>query len=162
MHDAFQRPVFTSALYYRDPMAAIDWLELAFGFTRSLLITDRKGRFGHAEMRCGDGVLMVGGEWAAFTASPASLDGKNTQSVHVLLAQDLDAHCARARAAGAAIVQEPEDQFWGDRTYRAQDPEGHVWTFCQVVRVVSREDAERDSGLHIEGEWSHTGHPPRR
>ena len=49
------------------------------------------------------------------------------------------------------ILQEPTDQFYGDRTYRARDPEGHVWTFGQTVRHVSREEAEKESGLKIGG-----------
>lgn len=153
MHDLFQRPVFTPSVFYRDHLTALVWLEQAFGFTRSMLITDREGRFGHAEMRCGQGTIMVGGEWAAQIASPASVGGKNTQGVHVLLPDGLEAHCERARAAGAVIVQEPAEQFWGDRNYRARDPEGHEWTFCQVVRNVSRAQAEQASGLRIEG-WA--------
>jgi hypothetical protein len=43
------------------------------------------------------------------------------------------------------------DQFYGDRTYRARDPEGHVWTFAQTVRHVSREEAEKESGRKIDG-----------
>jgi len=101
-------------------------------------------------MRYGDGSIMIGAEWAQFTASPLNIGGKNTQSVHVHLSEDLGAHCERARAAGAAILQEPADQFWGDRTYRARDPEGHVWTFAQSIRAVSREQAELASGLRIE------------
>ena len=68
------------------------------------------------------------------TRVPASLGGVNTQSVHVNLTEDLDAHCARAEAAGAEIIARPEDQFYGDRTYRARDPEGHIWTFGQTVK----------------------------
>ena len=63
----------------------------------------------------------------------------------------LDAHCERARAAGAEIIREPEDEFYGDRTYMAKDPEGHVWSFAQNLRYVSREEAEKASGLKIEG-----------
>lgn len=151
MHDPFHRPVFTPAVFYRDPLAALTWLQEAFGFTRGMLITDAQGGFGHAEMRCGDGTIMVGGEWAESIASPASVGSRNTQNVHVLLPEGLDAHCAHARAVGAVIVQEPTEQFWGDRNYRARDPEGHLWTFCQVVRAVTREEAERASGLRIEG-----------
>jgi uncharacterized glyoxalase superfamily protein PhnB len=77
--------------------------------------------------------------------------GKNTQIVHVHLDENIDAHCSRARDAGAEILMEPADQFYGDRTYRARDPEGHVWTFAQTVRLVSREEAEAASGLTIEG-----------
>jgi uncharacterized glyoxalase superfamily protein PhnB len=102
-------------------------------------------------MRIGDGLIYVGSEWADFVASPASIGGKNTQLIHVHIDQDIDAHCARARAAGAVIPQDPADQFYGDRTYRARDPEGHVWVFGQTVRQVSREEAEQASGLKIEG-----------
>lgn len=148
-----KRPAFVSALYYRDPMAALDWLERAFGFERSMLITDSSGALGHAEMRFGDGTVMIGQEWAEYTASPGNVGRKNTQSVHVHLDEDVDAHCTRARAAGAQVVRPLEDQFYGDRTYSALDPEGHVWSFGQTRQFVSREDAEKASGLKIEG-WA--------
>ena len=151
MHDAPRRPTFTSGLYYRDPRAALDWLEHAFGFERSMVISDTDGQLAHAEMRFGHGSIMLGSEWAEFIGSPASVGGKNTQSLHVQLEDGLDAHCERARAAGADILQEPLDEFYGDRTYRARDPEGHVWTFAQPVRHVSREEAEQASGLKIDG-----------
>jgi len=151
MEDPFRRPSFGSAVFYRDPRAALDWLEKAFGFERSMVITDEDGRLAHSEMKFGDGYLMVGSEWADFVASPASVGGKNTQLIHVQLQDGIDTHCERARAAGAAILMEPADQFYGDRTYRARDLEGHVWTFAQTVRSVTREEAERASGLKIEG-----------
>lgn len=154
MDDQFRRPALIAAVFYRDPQAALAWLENAFGFERSMVITGGDGKPVHAEMRFGDSRLMVGSEWAEFIASPASVGGKNTQILHVHVAQDVEAHCARAKAAGAIILQEPTDQFYGDRTYRARDPEGHVWTFAQTVRQVSREDAERATGLKIESvEW---------
>jgi uncharacterized glyoxalase superfamily protein PhnB len=151
MDDAFSRPTFGSALSYKDPFAALEWLERAFGFQRSMVITDSAGNLAHSEMKFGDGYVMIGGEWADFTTSPTSLGGKNTQIVHVQLKDGIDAHCERARRAGAVILQPPTDQFYGDRTYRAKDPEGHVWSFAQTVRQVSREEAEAASGLKITG-----------
>jgi uncharacterized glyoxalase superfamily protein PhnB len=151
MEDPFRRATLGSAVFYRDPLAALEWLERAFGFERTMLITDKEGNLGHSEMRFGEGYIMVGPEWADHTASPASVGGRNTQSIHVHLKDGIDAHCERARAAGAVIVREPEDQFYGDRTYSAKDPEGHHWTFAQTVRRVSREAAEKASGLKIEG-----------
>lgn len=118
-----------------------------------MVVTDKDGKLGHSEMRFGDGLVYVGSEWADHTASPASIGGKNTRSIHVHLKDGIDANCARARAAGAVIVREPEDQFNGARVYAAKDPEGHVWSFGQAVRVVSREEAEQASGLKIEG-WA--------
>lgn len=151
MDDQFRRPTFGSAVLYKDPVAALNWLQKAFGFERTMVITDASGKLVHSEMRFGDGYIMVGGEFADFVASPASVGGKNTQSIHVHLKNGLDAHCARARTAGAVIVREPEDQFYGDRVYSAKDPEGHVWSFGQTMRQVSREEAEKASGLKIEG-----------
>jgi len=148
---AAPRPSLSSALCYRDPKAALKWLEKAFGFETIMLITDAEGNLGHSEMSVGNGIVMIGNEWTADHKSPASIDGKNTQTVHVHLSEDIDKHCARAKAAGAEIIMDPADQFYGDRTYRARDPEGHIWTFGQTVKTVSREEAEKASGLKIEG-----------
>src|SRR3546814_12245017 len=78
---------------------------------------------------------MVGNEWSDDHRSPKSLGGKNTQSVHVQLGagEDIDAHCDRARAAGAAIIAAPETHFYGARPYRARDPEGHIWNCCVTL-----------------------------
>jgi uncharacterized glyoxalase superfamily protein PhnB len=73
----------------------------------------------------------------------------------VQLPDGLDEHCARARAAGAIIAAEPEDQFYGDRTYRAIDLEGHRWTFAAKVREVSKAEAEQALGQPISAStWS--------
>ena len=142
----------SSAVCYQDPKTALEWLEKAFGFETVMVITDAQGNLAHSEMRFGDSLVMIGSEWSASHKSPKSIGGLNTQTVHVHLESDIDAHCARARAAGARIAEEPADQFYGDRTYRAVDPEGHIWTFGQTVRAVSREEAEAASGgLKIEG-----------
>lgn len=138
--DDHNRSSIAAAPSYRDPKAAVRWLEEAFGFEPFMIISDKEGNLMHAEMRWGDGIIMVGSEWSEAHKSPASLGGKNTQSVHVHLEQDIDAHCERARKAGAKILQEPETQFYGDRTYRACDPEGHIWTFGQTVKPMTRQE----------------------
>lgn len=141
------RPSVASALSYRDPKSMLDWLERAFGLERTMVITDADGAVVHSQMRFGNGLVMVGGEWTAQHKSPASLGGMNTQTVHLHLTEDIDAHCARARAAGAVIVMEPETQFYGDRSYRAADPEGHIWTFGQTVEVKTPELWDEGTGL---------------
>jgi uncharacterized glyoxalase superfamily protein PhnB len=144
---------FTAAVFYKDPKAALSWLEKAFGFETTMLIESPDGdnRMFHSEMAlAGEGRMMVGGEWADWAKSPASVGGVNTQTVHVDLEKDIDAHCERARAAGAAIQSEPDDQFYGDRTYTALDLEGHVWSFSMHVRDVSKDEAAKATGLKIE------------
>ena len=148
---SFDEP-FVAAAFYRDPRAALAWLERAFGFETSMLIEgpDGDARSMHAEMSIdGRGRIMIGSEWADGIKRPASVGGANTCNVHVHLAGGIDAHCERARAAGAEIMAEPSDQFYGDRSYRARDLEGHVWTFAQTVRQVSRADAEKAIGAKI-------------
>jgi len=61
------------------------------------------------------------------------------QLVYVYV-DDVDKHFAVAKAAGAHILSEPADQFYGDRAYGAEDPEGHQWSFAQHVRDVAPED----------------------
>jgi uncharacterized glyoxalase superfamily protein PhnB len=152
MDDPFNRPTFTPSVSYRDPAAALDWLERAFGFARTMVITDDGGAVVHAEMSFhGRGQIMVGGEWSDLVSSPASVGGKNTQRIHVHMNDGLDAHCERARAAGAEVIREPQEEFYGDRTYLVRDLEGHAWTFSQSVRTVTREEAEKASGLKIDG-----------
>lgn len=145
------RSTLTSAICYRDPRAALKFLEAAFGFELVMLIEDGEGNLVHSEMRFHDALIMVGAEWSDDHKSPASVGGKNTQTVHLHIDTDVDAHCERARAAGMEIVMAPETQFYGDRTYRCRDPEGHIWTVGQTVKHVSREEAEQASGLKIEG-----------
>jgi len=144
--------VFTPAVYYRDPKAALAWLERAFGFEISMAIDGPPDEpaMGHYEMSfAGAGRIMIGAEWADWTRSPANAGGANTQSVEVRLPDGIDAHCTRAQAAGAIIAEEPADQFYGDRKYRALDPEGHCWTFVMHVRDVTKEEGEAALGQPI-------------
>jgi uncharacterized glyoxalase superfamily protein PhnB len=127
------RPAFIPSVIYKDNRAALAWLQNAFGFEASEILTAANGDIVHAEMTHGDGVVMIGSEFAEWTRSPASIGGKNTQRVHVRLAGGIDEHCARARQAGAKIAMEPADQFYGDRAYIAVDHEGHHWTFAQPI-----------------------------
>jgi len=146
--------IFTPSISYKKPMLALPWLEKAFGFETTMLIEGPDGddRFMHSEMNFqGQGRIMVGGEWADWVKAPGSVNGGNTQSLHVKLASGVDAHCERARAAGARIVQEPETQFYGDRTYRCVDLEGHYWTFAETVQSLTIEQMEKAGGVTIKG-----------
>jgi uncharacterized glyoxalase superfamily protein PhnB len=146
--------MITPVLFYRDPMAAIEFLKRAFDFEVAMLLTDDQGRLGHSELYYDGAAISVGGEWEspallgpAKMRSPASLGGVGSQFLRIAVVEPIDAHCERARAAGAIITQAPEDQFYGDRTYRALDPEGHVWNFTQKVAEVSISEMEAASGL---------------
>jgi uncharacterized glyoxalase superfamily protein PhnB len=145
-----RRPAFIPSIVYKDNRAALKWLQNAFGFEASEVLTAANGDIAHAEMSHGDGVIIIGNEFAEWSKSPASIGGSNTQRIHVRLERGIDEHCARARQAEAHIAMEPADQFYGDRTYMAVDLEGHHWTFSQSVKQVSKEEMEKASGLKFE------------
>jgi uncharacterized glyoxalase superfamily protein PhnB len=142
-------PALTPTLAYRDPLAAVKWLQTAFGLEIDTLLTDENGRVGHCVMSLGPAQVGVMGEWspggAAQMKSPLSLGGAGTQFLWASVS-DVRTHCEKARGAGARIIQEPADQFYGDRTYRALDCDGHVWNFRQKVAEM-RAGADKEMGL---------------
>jgi uncharacterized glyoxalase superfamily protein PhnB len=145
MHDS--RPTVIPSVCYQDPRKALDWLQKAFGFEIEMIIEDDAGNPVHSELRYGDGVVMIGAEWSEDHRSPASIGRKCTQTVRVHMIEDIDRHCERARQAGAEIIAEPELQFYGDRIYRARDPEGHIWTFGQTIKVMTLAEHDTAGGV---------------
>jgi len=136
-------PRMSSAVFYQDAVAAIDWLCRAFGFEVRLKVEGERGRIEHSEIVYGDGVIMVGAAGGDRSGqesmvSPQTVRGGNTQCIGVFV-DDVDTHCARSRAAGALIFREPVTSDHGpeyavDRSYGARDPEGHIWFFMQRLR----------------------------
>ncbi|HEX6459302.1 MAG TPA: VOC family protein [Thermoleophilaceae bacterium] len=111
-------------LRYRDAQAAIRFLCDAFGFERHAVYEAEDGSVEHAQLACGSGMVMVSTESDDRTWGPHAGQGWT-----YVVVDDPDAHCERAKAAGATIIRELEDQHYGSRDYSAQDPEGNVWSF---------------------------------
>lgn len=128
-------PRISPYLDYEDTGAMVAWLGRAFGLVERHVQRDADGRVRHAELAFEEGVVMLGSPGGDFR-NPRRL-GQVTASLYVYV-DDVDAHCARARAAGAEIIEEPAEQPYGDRRYGARDPEGHHWYFA------SRRPPERD------------------
>jgi uncharacterized glyoxalase superfamily protein PhnB len=110
-------------LHYPDGPAALDWLQKAFGLVKTLEVPGPDGSILHAELRFGDGVLMMGS-----APHDQGFWGDDRQCLSVRL-DDPDAHHARAKAAGASIVQGPQDTPYGARGYFVRDLEGFLWGF---------------------------------
>lgn len=118
-------------LRYRDAAGAIDWLCEAFGLERHLVVDGQAGRIDHAQLTIGSGMVMLGsvreGSYDDYV-STVTEEGAPTAAIYVVV-DDVDAHAARSRKAGAEILQEPEDQDYGGRLYTCRDIEGNVWSF---------------------------------
>ena len=150
MSDRAKLPTIGPLLWYRDPRAAITWLETAFGFETRLIVDDGQGGVIHSELTLGDGYIMVVGPPSGQAVSPAAFGGRSTQSVHIQLEDGLDARCEQARSAGAIIEREPATQPYGDRVFTCRDLEDHPWSFGQTVEVLSVAEMEAATGHSIE------------
>ncbi len=139
-------PPISPLLFYRDPRAALDFLERAFGFETRMMVEAGDGGVVHSESVFEGHVVMVVGPPTHYGASPLDLGGKITGHVHVQLRGGLDALCERARAAGARIEREPEDQPYGDRNFVCLDPEGQSWSFGQTIQAMAAGDWDQATG----------------
>jgi uncharacterized glyoxalase superfamily protein PhnB len=130
-------PRLTPYLAYADAPKAIDFLRRAFGFEERMRYPMPDGSIGHAELTYGDSVLMLASASKGFGfTSPRDLPSVHAQT-HCRV-DDVAAHCARAREAGATIVAEPVFDH-GVHMYRALDLEGHRWIFAEEERGQMRE-----------------------
>jgi uncharacterized glyoxalase superfamily protein PhnB len=115
-----------TTLRYRDAIAAIDFLERAFGFERGAVHQGEDGTVLHAELR-------YAGEWIMLGSRSDGSDGRlaleSGPAWAYVVVDDPDAHHRQAVAAGAEIVRELTDEDYGSRGYTARDPEGNVWSF---------------------------------
>jgi len=122
----------TPYLFYEDLAGALKFLSKAFGFKKyGKTMRGEGGRLSHAAMKLGKDLIMMGYPGPKYK-SPKRL-GQATQNLYVNV-PDVDKHFARAKKAGAKILEEPHDEFYGHRRYGAEDPEGHQWYFAHEIR----------------------------
>ena len=131
----------TPYLFYADVDAALDWLSKAFGFKPMTKFAGPDGKTYHAAMKLANGEVFMLGCPGPKYKNPKQL-GQVTQGLYITV-EHVDKHFLRAKKAGAKIIEEPADQFYGDRRYSAGDPEGHHWYFAQHVRDVSVKEIKR-------------------
>jgi uncharacterized glyoxalase superfamily protein PhnB len=138
-------------LAYEDAAAAIDWLVKAFGFHEELRYTEDDGTVTHAELATeGGGLIMLATPTPDYVSPKRHREtceqARNWSEVPYVIdgvlieVDDVDAHFARAKEAGATILSEPEDVDADVRHYRAEDPEGHRWMFSQEIAEVAPDE----------------------
>jgi uncharacterized glyoxalase superfamily protein PhnB len=123
-----EKPTTTATLFpafsYADAPRAVRWLQDAFGFEEKAVYAGDDGKIAHAELRFGNGILMFGSK----RKDPGNPWAEADFGIYVAV-DDVDAHHARAKAAGAEIIKEPYDTDYGSREYHARDCEGRLWSF---------------------------------
>jgi uncharacterized glyoxalase superfamily protein PhnB len=124
--------IIIPAIRYHDANAAIAWLSRAFGFTPTLVVPGEGGGVAHAQLRLGNGMIMLSSvrddPFAKLLRTPAQVGGVGTFCGYVVV-PDADAHHHGAVAAGARVVYPLTDEDYGGRGYSCLDLEGHLWSF---------------------------------
>jgi uncharacterized glyoxalase superfamily protein PhnB len=142
-------PRIVPMISYEDVGGAANWLCRAFGFRERLRYTASDGTLSHVQLELADGLVMLGnpdGRYVSPKHHAETCDLMRTiyetpyvsDGLHIYV-DDVTAHYANARVAGATILSELEETPFGDRHYRVEDPEGHRWMFAEHVRDVAPE-----------------------
>jgi PhnB protein len=143
-------PRVVPMISYEDVGAAADWLCRAFGFRERLRYKASDGRLSHVQLELADGLVMLGNPDGTYVSPKRHAESCEvmrriyetpyvSDGFHVYV-DDVAAHYAQARQAGATVLSGLEETPFGDRHYRVEDPEGHRWMFAEHVRDVAPED----------------------
>lgn len=131
----------TPLIVVRNADEAIRWYQKVFHAEEIARLTDPGGTIAHAEIKIGDSVVMMAEEQTEFNKSPQLLNG--TSVIIHLYVDNVDEVVVRAVKAGARLIFEVKDQFYGDRSGRFEDPFGHMWIVATSIRKISPEDMQR-------------------
>ena len=131
----------TPYLAVEDAAAAIDYYKKVFGAKERVRMDAPDGKIGHAELEIGDSLVMLADAVPQFSTRAPTEVGATTASIF-LYVEDVDAVVKGAVDAGATVLMEVADQFWGDRFGTVQDPFGHQWSVATHVEDVPPEEIE--------------------
>ncbi len=131
----------TPSLIVKDPDGAMALYKKAFGAEEVMALRSPEGHFMHGEMKIGDSVFMLGGEWPQH-GMKAPQPGHIFSGLHIYVT-DADKAFQRAVDAGCTVVMPPTNMFWGDRYAKVLDPYGHQWGIATRIEEVSPEECAR-------------------
>jgi PhnB protein len=133
-----------------DAKEAITFYAKAFGAIELFRLTEPSGKVGHAEIRIGDSVLMLNDEYPDFGAKSPTATGGSPVAFHIQV-PDADKAVDRAVKAGATLMREVQDQFYGDRSGMVACPFGYRWFLAATKEVVSPEEMQKRWNKMMEG-----------
>ncbi len=114
-------------LRYRDPAAAVHWLEGVLSATEVLRLTMPDGRIGHAELAIGTSVISVGFAVGSAPEIAAPVTRATLRMMTLVFVDDVDDVSERVARYGGSVVDHATDQPWGLRQAVIADPEGYLW-----------------------------------
>lgn len=136
--------IHAALIYLRSPdaAAAIAFYAEAFGAEEVYRLAEPSGRIGHAELRVGPATILISDAFPEWDI-PATDPNEAPRFAMHLHVEDADAQIARAVAAGATLLREPADQFYGERSGKVRDPFGVDWDIGHEIEALSPAEMQR-------------------
>jgi uncharacterized glyoxalase superfamily protein PhnB len=129
-------------LCVKDAERAIEFYREVFGATEKFRLKDpESGKIGHVELEFGKFVVMLSDEFPDYGCVGPSGSGPTSFQIH-LHVDNADEVVARAVKAGATVVHELKDKFYGERSGTIRDPFGHQWNVGHHLEDVKPEDMQ--------------------
>ena len=129
------------ALAFKGADAAIKWYIIVFGAKEKMRFENPDKTVAHGEITIGDSVVMVSEENPQYNKSPKTLNGNSVNLC--IYVPDVDRTIEKALDNKAKLIMPAEDQFYGDRSGRIEDPFGYVWIVSTHVKDVSEEEMQK-------------------
>ncbi len=126
----------------KDADQAISFYAKAFGATEKFRLVEPNGRIGHAELMFGDASVYISDEFPEMNVHAPKQNESSTFIMH-LHVDDADACIARAVEAGAELLREAQDQFYGERSGTIRDPFGYEWLIGHSLEEVEPAEMQR-------------------
>ena len=128
-------------LVCRDVATEIDFCKTTFNAIEKVRRPGPDGKAAHAALTINEAMIMLECEWPSVSSRPPQTDGSSPVIIYVYV-ENVDSAIERAVAAGGKILIPAKDQFWGDRTARIIDPEGHVWMISSRIEETTSTERE--------------------
>ena len=128
-------------LVCRDVSAEIEFCKSTFDALEVVSRPGPDGKVAHAAMTINRAMIMIECEWPTLSSRAPQANGSSPVVIYVYV-ENVDSTMEKAIAAGARILIPAKDQFWGDRTGRIMDPQGHVWTISSRVEETTKAERE--------------------
>lgn len=121
---------------------AIAFYQAAFGATEKFRLVEPSGRIGHAELLFGEATVMISDAFPEYDIFAPKLDAPSSFAIH-LHVDNADKMIETAVKAGACIVRDPQDQFYGERSGTVRDPFGYEWMIGHSIEEVTPEEMQQ-------------------
>ena len=129
------------ALAFKGADAAIKWYKNVFGAKEKMRFDNPDKTVAHAELSIGDSLVMLAEENLQYNKSPKTANGNSVNLC--IYVPDVDKTIQKAVDNKATLLVAAEDQFYGDRSGRIEDPFGYTWIISTHVKDVSEEEMKK-------------------